>query len=157
MSEIKPAPQLHRSERKESAPVDNPRERSDTSYVTLFLLCGHTARTARASKSKKGARFYCRECTNGVWTLITEVKSDDEWMVRCQGCSWVARSGQSLMKADRYASRHAQRRNHSVRIYHEKDPEGTERYYGNKPHLTEGRDILKEILKSGDPNEPPPF
>ena len=130
------------------------RERSDTSYITVSLSCGHKARFQYLDRCKVGDSIFCKGCRKRVFA--TEVLRDLEWCIRCQECGYSQRAGQSQMKAGRLSGNHASKRGHVVRTYHERNPEGTETFSGKRKETLSRYEILLRDA-GANPDEPPPF
>jgi hypothetical protein len=61
-----------------------------------------------------GSETYCVRCQK----VVRVASHAPEWVIHCDGCKYSKKWGQAKMTAFVYASKHANRRNHKVRVYH---------------------------------------
>lgn len=129
-------------------------ERGDTSYVTILFECTHEQRVPRTVKPTLKTSVYCFECKTRRFPV--KVLDDLEWVVRCTECRYGERCNKSEMKARRRAANHYNRRRHAVRVFHESDPNGTEKWYRDKDWREDAQRQI-ERHRSGISDDEPPF
>lgn len=60
-----------------------------------------------------GSETFCRRCQK-----VVRVSSHaPEWVIHCDGCRYSRKYGQAKLEAVVYASKHANRKHHKVRVY----------------------------------------